>query len=189
MKRLVLVGMVLIAGGLFFYILNTPASLPIVPESAASTSTATTYAKPESTPSEPASEPKPAQKPPAAATASVKIGSVNIPAEVARTSAEVQKGLSGRLSLDQDKGMLFMFAKADIYSFWMPDMHFPLDIIWISSAKKVVGISADVSNEFDPANPKFYRPPSPAQYVLEVNAGFAAKNGIKIGNSVTFANI
>jgi hypothetical protein len=184
MKRLGLVAMFLLAGGLFFYLLSRPANLPVVPESAASTSTATA-----GTSTEPAPEPKPDQKPQTTAASRIKIGSVNIPVEVAQTSAEVQKGLSGRLSLDQDKGMLFLFTKADIYSFWMPDMHFPLDIVWISSGKKVVGVSANVSNDFDPANPKFYRPPSPVQYVLEVNAGFAAKTGIKIGDSVSFVNI
>ena len=71
----------------------------------------------------------------------------------------------------------------------MPDMHFPIDMIWISSGKKVVGVSANVSNEFDPANPKFYKPPSPAQYVLEVNAGFASRLGIETGDRVTFTNI
>jgi len=192
MKRLALVAMFLLAGGLFFYLLSMRASLPIVPESAASTSTAATLTGPASTKASPsATEPatKPAPKPQATKPTAVKIGSINIPVEVAQTSAEVQKGLSGRLSLDQDKGMLFLFAKADIYSFWMPDMHFPLDIVWISSSKKVVSVSTNVSNDFDPANPKFYRPPSPAQYVLEVNAGFAARTGIKTGDNVAFINI
>lgn len=174
MKRSVFFALILLGAGLFFYLLSRPASLPAIPESAASTST-------------PAAEPQ--QPPETVKSPGIKIGLVDISVELARTSAEVQKGLSGRLSLDQDKGMLFLFDKADIYSFWMPDMHFPLDIVWISSGKKVIGISADVSNDFDPANPKFYRPSSPAQYVLEVNAGFAARTGIKTGDSVTFANI
>lgn len=174
MKRWPVFALVLLVLGLFLFLIGKPATLSVViPESAASTSTSVESIEP----------------PPMAAGPRIKISSVNIPVELARTPAEVQKGLSGRLSLDQDKGMLFLFAKPDTYSFWMPDMHFPLDIIWISGGKKVLGISANVPNDFDPANPKFYRPPSPAQYVLEVNAGFAARAGIKIGDGVTFLDI
>jgi hypothetical protein len=113
----------------------------------------------------------------------VKISSVEIPVELARTQAELEQGLSGRPSLEADKGMLFVFSRPGTYSFWMPDMHFPIDIIWINN-DKVVDISADVSNEFDAEDPVFYRPSEPAQYVLEVNAGYAAEKEIKIGDEV-----
>ena len=180
MKRLAVLILFLLGGGLFFYLISKPAAIPVTPISSVSTSTLPT---PTSSLSNPPQKPLATQEP------RIKIGSVNIPVELARTPAEVQKGLSGRLSLDQDKGMLFLFVKADIYSFWMPDMHFPLDMIWISSGKKVLGVAANVSNDFDPANPKFYKPPSPAQYVLEVNAGFASRLGIETGDNVTFMNI
>ena len=87
----------------------------------------------------------------------VTINKLEIPVEVMRTEAEVQKGLSGRPYLDQDKGMLFIFAKSDIYRFWMPDMHFPIDIIWINN-NQVVDISKNVPIDFNLANPKFYSP-------------------------------
>ena len=70
----------------------------------------------------------------------------------------------------------------------MPDMNFPIDIIWING-DKVVGITKNVSNEFDPANPVFYMPPKPAQYVLEVNAGFAESRNINIGDEAVLNNI
>lgn len=119
----------------------------------------------------------------------VKIGAVDIPVYLARTSDEMQKGLSGRPALDPDKGMLFLFSVEGTYQFWMPDMRFPIDIIWMDAAKKVVSVSADVSNEFDAANPKFYTPSSPVQYVLEVNAGFAAQNDIGLGDKAIFVGI
>ena len=115
----------------------------------------------------------------------VEINGVEIPVEVVKTQAEVEKGLSGRASLDSKSGMLFIFSKPDYYRFWMPDMNFPIDIIWIRE-DRIVGISPDVSNEFDPANPKFYTPPRPADRVLEVNAGFAQKKNIRVGNPFTF---
>lgn len=116
----------------------------------------------------------------------VKINSLYIPVELAQTDAEVKKGLSGKLSLDQNKGMFFLFSQAGIYRFWMPNMHFPIDIIWIDSNKRIIGIEQNVSNEFDPANPRFYVSPAPAQYVLEVNAGFSKRMGFEINDTVTF---
>ena len=117
---------------------------------------------------------------------SVVIGSLEIPVEVASTSAAIQKGLSGRPSLDPDRGMLFVFTVPDRYRFWMPDMHFPIDIIWIDTEGTVVGVSENTSADFDPENPLYYVPPIPAQYVLEVNAGFAASRGIGVGDKTSF---
>ncbi len=118
----------------------------------------------------------------------VRINSVKIPVEVAADAATQQKGLSGRVSLDAQSGMLFIFDKSAIYTFWMPDMNFPIDIIWIND-NKVIDISANVSNDFDPQNPDFYEPVEPAQYILEVNAGFSEKENIKIGDTVSLINI
>ena len=118
----------------------------------------------------------------------VRIGGTEIPVEVAKTDQERAKGLSGRDFLEPDKGMLFVFSQPGNYNFWMPDMNFPIDIIWITGGK-IVGIEKDVPNEFDPQNPVFYLPPKPVEYVLEVNAGFVQAHGIKIGDDVIFRNI
>lgn len=64
-------------------------------------------------------------------------------------------------------------------------MHFPLDIIWIAG-NTIVGITQNISNDFDPARPRFYTPPVPVRRVLEVNAGFAEKNNLRIGNNILF---
>lgn len=116
------------------------------------------------------------------------INGVDIPIELARTETERERGLSGRASLDEGSGMLFIFEKPGVYSFWMPDMRFPIDIIWINGGK-IVDISENVSNEFDPAEPVYYFPSAPIQYVLEVNAGFAKSNGIKVGDAVILTGI
>ncbi len=118
----------------------------------------------------------------------VTIQGIYIPVELVTSSTAIQKGLSGRKSLDKNEGMLFSFAKPDIYRFWMPDMHFPIDIIWISD-NKIVDITSDIPIEFNPGYPIFYSPAEPAQYVLEVNAGFAKEKGIITGNAVKFNNI
>ena len=115
----------------------------------------------------------------------VQIGRTKIPVEVARTEAAIQKGLSGRPSLHPKSGMLFIFPQKERYQFWMPDMYFPIDIIWIDDGI-IVDIAENVSNEFDPAKPRFYLPPNPINYVLEVNAGFTKKNGMGIGDRAVF---
>ncbi len=119
---------------------------------------------------------------------SATIGSTRVFLEVAQTSGQIQKGLSGRPSLGLQNGMLFVFPKPAIYKFWMPNMHFPLDMIWIHNGK-VVDISENVPVAFDTANPIFYRPKVPAQYVIEVNAGFSSRHGITVGDVVVFKNI
>lgn len=131
------------------------------------------------------------------------INGTSITVELATTSDTIKKGLSGQPSLDPGSGMLFIFPKPAPYRFWMLNMHFPIDIIWINN-NEVVAINANVSAVFD-ANiswrhsflgwllrrrrPIFYSSVRPAQYVLEVNAGFSAKYGIIPSNTVVFENI
>lgn len=106
--------------------------------------------------------------------------------EVARTGEEQQKGLSGRPSLPEGKGMLFIFSHPDRYGFWMPDMHFAIDIIWIGPDWHIVDISPDVIPE---SYPNVFTPSIPARYVLEVPAGTASRYGWKTGDSVAFDGI
>lgn len=118
----------------------------------------------------------------------VQIGETKILVEVATSSAAIQKGLSGKESLAEDQGMLFIFSQPDFYRFWMPDMHFSIDIIWIDE-EKVVGIEKRILPEFNPENPRFYTPPKPVRFVLEVNGGFTEKRNIRVGDKVVFRYI
>jgi len=117
----------------------------------------------------------------------LQIDQVKIPVEIAQSATEIKQGLSGRVALDQDKGMLFLFATPSRYRFWMPNMHFPLDFIWLGSDKRIVDITPNVSHDFDPLQPIFYQPRTPAQYVLEVNAGFAKQNKLQLGQLAVFS--
>ena len=67
-------------------------------------------------------------------------------------------------------------------------MMFPIDIIWINY-NKVVDILNNVPNNFDILKPRFYTPRTPVNFVLEVNAGFASENKIKIGDTISFIGI
>ncbi len=108
-------------------------------------------------------------------------GSMN--AEVAESAESLEKGLSNRESLDEDHGMIFVMPIVDIYNFWMKDMKFPLDIIWIDENKTVVDIDFNVSPD---TYPNYFTPDSVVKYVFEVNAGIAEKNNIVVGTKLGF---
>ena len=124
-------------------------------------------------------------------TAVVTIGKAIVQVEIASTPAQRAQGLSGRATIcgaplrqgcgEAQKGMLFVFQKPTQDGFWMKDMHFALDIIWVDSGGEVVTIAPNLSPE---TYPKSFYPRAPALMVLEVPAGFAAAYGIAIGDKV-----
>lgn len=108
---------------------------------------------------------------------------VEFQTEIADTKALEALGLSGRSSIDKNKAMLFIFPKDDFYSFWMKDMNFSIDMIWISEKKEIVHIVKNATPESYPAT---YMSDRPAKYVLEVHEGIAQEYGLKEGDTVQF---
>ncbi len=117
------------------------------------------------------------------------IGKSKLNLIVVKNEKDRQKGLSGRKSINQNQGMLFIFDHKDRFAFWMKDMRFPIDIIYIDN-NMVVYV---VKNAPAPANKnsalEIYRPDAPANYVLEVNAGVAQKLNIQKGTTVNLKGI
>jgi len=112
-----------------------------------------------------------------------KIGETDIILEIVRTPEERRRGLSGRDSLAQDQGMLFIFEKPVRASFWMKEMSFPLDFIWLRN-NVVVGLTENVQPpELGTADSdlEIYQSEQLVDMALEVNAGWIAKNLIKSG--------
>ncbi len=107
---------------------------------------------------------------------------VCVQAEVADTESKRQLGLMFREGMPENKGMLFVFAEEGRHSFWMKNMKFPLDIIWIGEALRVAQIKTNVQPCKDSCESIAVQ--AKAKYVLEVNAGFAEKNRIKIGDTI-----
>lgn len=104
--------------------------------------------------------------------------------QVAKSPKDKQVGLSGKSSLAQDNGMLFPFEQPDYYSFWMKNMKFPIDIIFIRGDKIVTiydNVQPAASGE---ENPPVYQPEDPADKVLEINAGLSKKHNLKKGDRV-----
>ena len=113
----------------------------------------------------------------------IRIGDKEIFIEIANTDASRTQGLSGRASLASHTGLLFIFDEPGQYGFWMKDMHFPIDIIWIDENWLVVGVEREVApNTF----PQIFEPISPIKYVLEINSGEASRLGIDTGSRLIF---
>ncbi len=118
-------------------------------------------------------------------TKTIKVNDRSVDVEVADTDDSRKLGLSGRDKLDEGKGLLFDFTNTDFKrpGFWMKDMNFSIDIIWIKDGK-VIDIKNDAPLPPDDNLPVYY-PPSEVSHVLEVPAGWSAKNNITAGSTVS----
>jgi uncharacterized membrane protein (UPF0127 family) len=103
--------------------------------------------------------------------------------DVSDTAYTKTKGLSGRDPLKTNEGMIFLFEKPEKEGFWMKDMKFSIDIIWIDENMSVIHIEKSLSPD---TYPKVYYPESPAKYVLEVSSGQADALGLKLGDKIEF---
>lgn len=101
--------------------------------------------------------------------------------ELAKTSAEKEKGLMFRTFLPENKGVLFVYQDSGIRSFWMKNTLIPLDIIWIDKNNKIVSIkTAYPCNETCPS----INPWKESKYVLEINSGISEKYNFSVGDKV-----
>lgn len=119
----------------------------------------------------------------------VTVGDRTYSVEVAASTEEQAAGLSNRASMPETTGMLFPFWPAERVSFWMKDMRFALDLVWIANGR-VIGVEKAVPAPTDgtPAQDlPTYSPPSPVDYVLELNAG--QSQFFTIGDEVTITEI
>lgn len=116
-------------------------------------------------------------------TSSVSINGKTFYVFIASSDDQKTKGLSIYDSLPLDKGMIFPFSKSDYYPFWMKDMSFPIDIIYIQNTK-IVDIFENVPAPSNNQQLLIYKPDKKANFVLEVNAGLSKKFNLKKGDSV-----
>lgn len=114
-------------------------------------------------------------------TSVVDVGGNSFSVQVADDASERRLGLSGQDALENDEGMLFIFNEPDRYGFWMKDMNFSIDIIWIDENLRVVQIEEEVSPS---TYPERFIPNIEALYVLEIYTGQSEAQGIKLGDQV-----
>ena len=101
---------------------------------------------------------------------------------LAQTDAARAKGLMYRSFLAPQEGMLFVFEKEDIHSFWMKDTLISLDIVWLSATQRVVYIETQTV----PMSTRSLVPTAKSKYVLEVVGGTAKRLGLKVGDRLDF---
>ena len=120
-------------------------------------------------------------------TTILQLGDVKLSVELAQTPDQITKGLSGREQLPQE-GLLFVLPQRVQPAFWMKEMKFGLDFVWIDG-DSVVDITHDVPAP-SPETPLneliLYRPKQPVTHVLEIGVGSAREKGIQIGDKVTY---
>ena len=118
--------------------------------------------------------------------ANVTIKGFELNTEIPVTSELMSKGLSVKNQLKENEAMLFVFEEPARHSFWMKDMKFPIDIIWLDSNGKIVHIEGNL----EPCPLVFvcpgYAPNVDSQYVLETVAGFTQRHNISVGTNVDF---
>jgi len=112
-------------------------------------------------------------------------GSVSLIVDMADDYCKKTLGLSGRTSLDGE-GMLFVFEESGNYGFWMKDMNFPIDILWIDDTFTIMGIEKEVSPD---TYPKSFGEKFLAKYVLEVPSQYSDKNKINVGDKIIFSEL
>ncbi|HUX35605.1 MAG TPA: DUF192 domain-containing protein [Candidatus Paceibacterota bacterium] len=114
------------------------------------------------------------------------VGSHTFEVGIADNIVSRTQGLSGRPSLAENEGLFFIFSSPGVNGFWMKDMNFPIDIVWING-NKVIGFSENLQPQPDKTvfSLPVYYPPGPVDRVLEINAGAVEKYGLKEGDTVS----
>ena len=102
-----------------------------------------------------------------------------IKVEVARTEKEQERGLMFRERMGKDEGMLFVYEREEMLSFWMKNTRLPLSIAFIDKDGKIVDIQ-----DMEPFSLETHTSAGPARYALEMNRGWFAREGIKVGDIV-----
>lgn len=120
---------------------------------------------------------------PGYATTTVTVGDYSFVVEVADTDELRIKGLSGRKSLPEGRGMLFVFPHEDFYGFWMKDMRFSIDIIGLDDTRKVGWLERDMEPD---SFPKVFTPPRPVSYVIELPSGSIDALNLSIGTTFSW---
>ncbi len=121
---------------------------------------------------------------PKRAAVQVTVGKAKFSAKLADTMLLRAQGLSGHAPLGINEGMLFIFPSPSSGSFWMYNMLFPIDVVWIRN-RKVIGITED-ARPMSETGYRLYHPPAPYDLVLELSSHSAKKYGVRVGNAVSY---
>ncbi len=122
----------------------------------------------------------------------IMIDDVPLEVQIADTEPRRVRGLMFQDQLPYDQGMIFVFDKPGLYSLWMLNMQFPLDMIWFDEAGKIVHIEKDVppcKTPLEIASCQSIVPEGQAVYVLEVTSGFVEQNNVTVDSILRIISI
>lgn len=111
--------------------------------------------------------------------ASILVGHQRVTVEVAATPSARRRGLMHRDSLPDDRGMLFIFPREKLLTFWMKDTHIPLSIAFARADGTIVHIA-----DLEPRSERPVSSRSPARYALEMNRGWFLRHGVLEGDAI-----
>ena len=107
---------------------------------------------------------------------------IKLDIEIADDEAQTTRGLMYRKSMEEKQGMLFIFPRTEMRSFWMKNTYISLDLIFLDQDKKIVHIHEGAKPKSEASVPSL----KPAKYVLEVNEGFSARHYLEVGGRMSF---
>ena len=110
---------------------------------------------------------------------------VSIPVEISDTPEKRSLGLGKRDKLEKGWGMLFVFEKRIPHSFWMKNMRFPIDIIWLDN-QRIVELAENVTPPQVGESPKVKEPRLPSNFVLQIESGRARALGLNVGQKLSY---
>ena len=116
-------------------------------------------------------------------TKALVLGGKNFTADVSDTDELRELGLSGRAMLGDSQAMIFEFPQNGIHKFWMKDMFFEIDMIWLNDKKEIVHIEKSATPD---SYPKTFGPNGLSRYVIEAESGISDELGLKVGDKVEF---
>jgi uncharacterized protein len=118
----------------------------------------------------------------------VTIGNYSFKVTVATSEKDQEIGLSETNSLAINQGMIFLFQAPGYYPFWMKNMKFPIDIIYIDSDTIVTIINDAKAPKNSSESLTIYTPTQPADKVLEIQSGLSGKYHFQNGDKVKYEN-
>lgn len=115
-----------------------------------------------------------------------KIGGVSFTLEIADTRLKQIRGLTRRESIPENYGMVYVLDAPSRYAYWMKEMLFATDVVWLDAFYRVIDLEAGITPQ---TYPKIYEPDQPALFVLELPAGSIQKAGIRPDGTVDLSAI
>ncbi|MGK5095088.1 DUF192 domain-containing protein [Deltaproteobacteria bacterium TL4] len=108
-----------------------------------------------------------------------------IQVDIADTQEKRTLGLGFRSHLPQGRGMLFIFEQRELHGFWMKNMSFPIDIIWLDNYR-IIHIEPNIQPSPEGEPLPTFKPDKLSNFVLEIGAGEAKRMGLEVGQKLKY---